>query len=390
MRWSHKGTQLDDRAGMLVKQFKERNAVVVFGAGKIGTELGRILRAYNIFAGFMDNDIRKQEKEIDNSVVFSLDDYRNNKMKQWIVIAASDDNCKDMRSQLEDAGFVYKLDFWMHDEFIKEVFPILSFYYFQKLYVDLAQICVTERCTLRCKKCAHACQNVDKKSPDMDLALVKKSADNFFKYVDVVGEFVLIGGEPFLYQQLGEAIEYIGKNYRDQILRFAITTNGTILPNDYIVDLCKKYDVTIRVSNYSRTLPNLKRRYELFYKKTDDLDVITWETNDKECWLDYGYGEYDRGNNSRDLQCAFDICKTNCREVRGNRYYYCVMARSVSDNMKWNIGCDDYLDLEKLENRKLLFEFQQGYSDKGYLDMCRYCRGAEAKNYLIPAAEQGV
>lgn len=29
-----------------------------------------------------------------------------------------------------------------------------------------------------------------------------------------------------------------------------------------------------------------------------------------------------------------------------------------------------------------------GYSEKGYLDMCRYCHGADCYNYLIPAAQQ--
>ena len=27
-------------------------------------------------------------------------------------------------------------------------------------------------------------------------------------------------------------------------------------------------------------------------------------------------------------------------------------------------------------------------AEKGYLDMCRYCNGARAKNFPIPAAEQ--
>lgn len=56
-----------------------------------------------------------------------------------------------------------------------------------------------------------------------------------------------------------------------------------------------------------------------------------------------------------------------------------------------NIGLDDYLDLGKLsrENYKeKIMEFQLGYSEKGYLDMCNHCRGGEAIKYPIPAGEQ--
>ena len=64
------------------------------------------------------------------------------------------------------------------------------------------------------------------------------------------------------------------------------------------------------------------------------------------------------------------------------------MARSVADNLGMDIGQQDYIDLATIQDRSILLEFQMGFSDKGYLEMCRYCRGAEAKNYLIPAAEQ--
>ena len=51
---------------------------------------------------------------------------------------------------------------------------------------------------------------------------------------------------------------------------------------------------------------------------------------------------------------------------------------------------DDFLDLEKLHGdyKKILMEFELGYSEKGYLDMCRHCNGADAKDLTIPVAEQ--
>ena len=55
------------------------------------------------------------------------------------------------------------------------------------------------------------------------------------------------------------------------------------------------------------------------------------------------------------------------------------------------MGEEDYLDLNDLKERddkKVLLECVMGYSEKGYLDMCNYCNGAEAIKYPIPVAEQ--
>lgn len=388
MKWNRKGQELDQKAKYIVESFLKRKQVYVFGAGLRGTELHSILKYYGIFGGFIDNDYNKQANGYEGARVYSLEEYQNQKSKSWIIIAASDIHSYEIERQLENAGYQKKEDYYYYEEFIKDIFPILSFYHFRKLFVFLAQISVTERCTLHCRKCAHACHNVGITTKDMTLDMAKKSADSFFQYVDIINEFVLIGGEPFLYGELEELVDYIGERYREKILRFSITTNGTILPSDKMLELCKKYRVTIRVSDYSDTLPKLASRYKLFYERTNKLDVIVWKTRKQDCWFDYGYEEIDRGEDISLLKKTFDRCRTDCREVRGSRYYYCVMARSVSENMNWGIGTDDYLELDGLQDKKIFFEYQQGFSDKGYLDLCRHCRGAEAPMFLIPAAEQ--
>lgn len=389
MKWSSPKEELDGKAEVIVKEFRKRKQIVLFGAGKIGEEIRGKLDYYGIFGGFIDNDRQKQSNGKDGMDVYSLEHYLQTQENKWIVISTGEEKYDDICRQLKESGLKEKIDFWKARDFVEEILPIISFYHFNKLYVDLAQISVTERCTLHCQKCAHACQNVDCSKEDMSLEKVKESADYFFKYVDIVSEFVLIGGEPLLYKELSEAIKYIGEYYRNKIMIFSITTNGTIIPDDKFVEVCKKYDVTIRIFDYSNTLPRLSRRYQHLYEKLNGLSVIIWKTDKENSWFDYGFDTIDRGEDTQVLLAAFDGCKTNCREIRGSRYYYCVMARSVPENLGWNIGEKDFLELEGLEDKKLFFEFQQGFSKKGYLDMCRYCRGADAKNYLVPAAEQG-
>lgn len=391
MIWKNKTHELDQAADQLLKNSERWRHIYIFGAGLIGSRIMLTLRKYGIFAGFIDNDVNKQMKGYKGAKVYSLNEYMSTQ-NGFVVIAADSCNIGMIKRQLEDAHLTEEQEFASYEDFTDRIFPVISLYLFDKLFVNITQISLTERCSLRCKKCAHGCFMVDnKKSEDLSIEKVYKSADCFFDKVDYVNEFVLIGGEPLLYQQLPLAIRYIGTRYRKQIGVFSITTNGTILPNQETLKLCTEYDVLFRISNYSMTLPGLKDAY---IRMTDLLDKsgIRYELGKEEKeWMDYGFDYVNRNGSPEELINVFDTCKTPCREIRENRFYFCVMARSVSENMGMHVGKDDYLDLDSLNSesyKRELLEFNLGYSEKGYLDMCNYCHGAEAVQFPIPAAEQ--
>ena len=198
----------------------------------------------------------------------------------------------------------------------------------------------------------------------------------------------MIGGEPFLYQDLEEIIEYIGERYRSKIAIFSITSNGTIIPGQKVLDMCRKYDILIRISNYSGTLKFLEGKYKRLQEVLGKNHVRYLLGRCETQWIDYGFETVAHDGGEEELIRIFDECGTPCREIRGSKYYYCVMARSVSDNLKLGMGEEDYLDLNGLSGKKEFFEFHMGYSEKGYLDMCKRCNGKDAMKYPIPAAEQ--
>ncbi|MDD7333717.1 MAG: 4Fe-4S cluster-binding domain-containing protein [Lachnospiraceae bacterium] len=395
MKWENKGHELDKDADYIVRNFHNHNkGIYIFGAGLIGNDIRPVFEKYQCFKAYIDNDQDKQMHGVDTAKVFSLKEFitKRNQEDGIIIIAADKKNIPLIEVQLCEAGFEKDKDFYTYKKFMQYIFPILSVYEFNRTYVELAQICLTERCTLKCKACAHGCYAVDASNQDMSLDVAKESADNFFTYVDVAKEFVLIGGEPFLYHNLEEIIEYIGKRYRDKMIIFSITTNGTIIPKPAVLKLCYKYNILIRISNYSVKIPRLEKKYDQLVNVLNEAHVQYVLGEKERQWMDYGFQSVDRGKEEKELLSTFDKCKTPCREIRGSRYYYCVMARSVSDNLKFNIGEYDYLDLENIKkyDKKIFQEFELGYSEKGYLDMCNYCNGADAVNYPIPAAEQSV
>lgn len=391
MRWQNKGHEYDRKAHEYIELFCERGEkYYVFGAGYLGGEVKSVLERIGCFAGYIDNDIRKQKTSADGGGAMSLEQYMCLEHKGIIVIAVDQKYAPDIEEQLTEKQLQKGRHYFIWDEFLRRVLPILMAYYFDQVYVELAQISVTERCSLRCKKCAHACNYVGRDVEDMAIDTVCYSADSFFSKVDLCREFVLIGGEPLLYRELPRAVAYIGERYRGKIVHFCITTNGTILPNEELLRVCRQYQVMFRISNYSKQLPHLAGKYRQLTELLD-RNGITYILGDAdEEWMDYGFETVNRCESAAELQNVFDQCRTPCRKIRGSRYYYCVMARSVSENMGMKVGAEDFLDLEKLpaDYRKIWMEFELGYSEKGYLDMCGHCNGAEAVYMPIPAAEQ--
>lgn len=391
MKWTNRRHEIDHYAEELVTNLRSKKKYYVFGAGKLGKELLLLFRAYEQEVVFIDNSEEKQRKGVDGGDVVSLECYLQKK-DGMIIVAASKKNTPIIVEQLEKNQLEEGTDFWLYQEFIDYIFPIISTYFYDKSYVSLAQISLTERCSLKCKKCAHGCYAVDNRvAKDLTLEQVYKSADSFFAKVDFIFEFVLIGGEPLLYQQLSEAIQYIGERYRRQIGIFSITTNGTVVPDEKVLKLCRQYNVLFRISNYSGTIPRLAAAYDRLTAKLQEQGVEYELGRPEGQWMDYGVDHLNRNASEEELIQIFDACRTPCREVRENRYYFCVMARSVSENMGFHIGGDDYLDLDALEGedyKKELLEFNLGYSEKGYLDMCEHCYGAECVSHPIPVAEQ--
>lgn len=390
MKWHSKGHEFDLMAERYIKIFRESGEkIYIFGAGYLGNEVRSVVEYLGCFAGYIDNDIQKQKLGVDGIRVRSLEQYVSLEQKGIIVIAV-EKYVSEIAKQLENNGFSKENNYFIWDDFLKRVLPLLMTYYYNFAYVELAQISVTERCSLRCKKCAHACNYVGRDAKDRTIEEVYQSADAFFSKVNLCRAFVLIGGEPLLYRHLAEVIDYIGKKYRNQMIRFCITTNGTIMPQKELLEACRKYEVMFQISNYSEQLPYLNKKYKTLTETLSANKVRYAIANPDGSWMDYGFDYMDRSCNDEGLQKIFDACQTPCREIRGSRYYFCVMARSVSENMGKGVGIDDFLDLEKLpaDYKKILMEFEMGYSEKGYLDMCRYCNGADSINFKIPIAEQ--
>ena len=394
MKWTDKGHQFDCKKDVFNDMTCGGKGVYVFGTGIVSKNSTEVLSEYGFIIAYIDNDENKQGTTVRGVRVISLDEYMSSDERSVIVTAVRKQNESEIFDQWDKCGLKKGKNYMSIDSVVSSLYPQIMYVLKEKIFVYLTQISLTERCTLKCKKCAHGCYAVSPQKDDFSFETVKESADYFFKFVDKVKFFVLIGGEPLLYHNLDQAIIYIGKRYRNKIESLQISTNGSIIPNQNVINACREYNVNFVISNYSKNVPWIRGRInqltDVLKKEGIKHEVFPEDTE----WMDYGFEYVNRDDDQELLIDVFDKCRTECHEIRGSRFYTCVMARSVSDNlMNGLVGEDDYLELSDLNphvltDKAVFLEYVMGYSDKGYLDMCKHCNGPERDKYIIPASEQ--
>lgn len=390
MKWKNIGHELDDLISYYDLDIGNDLSVFAYGEECYGRRLFEYGKHRNLVAGYVidDFDLNNRTRMRNMKNIFTYSEFIE-KYNCKIVITAKGENAQKIEKKLIEYGKKRYKHYYHWDEFVRKIYPLYELYRYDFLHILHAQISLTERCTLKCKSCCHGCNYVDitRKNVDLSLQMVKRSADTLFANFDRVDRFALLGGEPFLYENLYEAVEYIGEKYRDKINEFYFITNGTIVPSYNVLELCKKYNVAIHISNYSIENAWLKSKYENLANRLNEVGVtyVIEESNNK--WLDFGFDSLI--HSEEEAIDLLNVCGSQCREIRDNRFYYCIMARSYSENTMMNIGADDYLDLSSqiVLNKKSIFEYCLGYSIKGYLEMCRYCNGMNTSK-TIPAGEQ--
>ena len=115
---------------------KWTGSLFIFGAGIIGKNLYAELSAYPalIEMAFIDNDKNKVGTMYENAKIISLDEYlRFDKYNRaLIVIATAHDNISTIEEQLFNMGLSHREDYYTYDEFLGEIFPIVSLYKYGK------------------------------------------------------------------------------------------------------------------------------------------------------------------------------------------------------------------------------------------------------------------
>ena len=144
-------------------------------------------------------------------------------------------------------------------EFLKKNSMVLPY----SLTIEL-----TNRCNLKCTMCPHSKKDI--KGKDMDFNIFKKIVDEIAQFGDKNSCFIPVGlGEPLMYAQLPEALEYITIKCPGSPIN--LTTNGTLLNEENAKMLCKL------LGGSDRLLISLNAGSESVYKSLmgkDKFDLV--------------------------------------------------------------------------------------------------------------------
>jgi organic radical activating enzyme len=273
------------------------------------------------------------------------------------------------------------------NEFMDKYISIFAMYVSNKVYSKHNCFIITTICNLNCKYCLNFTP-YNKQQQHIDLCELKDDVDIYFHVFDRVGLFHVSGGEPLLYPNFNEIIQFIAEKYREKIEVLGISTNGAVVPSDETCEIMKKYNVHVECDDYRRSVQKTKYSYIALINKLRKYGISYHENKTIVFFKTFPPVKSCHDYSDQSLIYKFDKCVEffNGQELKNKHLYSCFYSKFAINAGLIDETLDDYYDLEKfsgsLMDKKILIEFRLGYNNKGYVDFCKYCNGTPNINPL--------
>ncbi len=372
--------------GKLSKDWADVHELTIFGFGKAGRgNIGAICRLFSVKA-IIDNDPLFHGQFYNGIPVMNFKTYQAAGYQNKVVVFTSGNRYNSIAAELEAFGYAEYRDFCDFMTFFDDYFWNLK----KENFIGRIALNITTLCTLNCRHCTmHTPYNKFKKN--FSLENICRDVDLLFHMVDYVGNLLILGGEPFVHPALSEILEYIGKKYKDVIGTVQLITNGTVRVSEDLLQIIKKYDMEIRISDYTKHVPYADKLRQ-FYSDIQRYQ-INFASYSHDKWLNMGFPEEEvnMGNTLEELQKHMKNCSPNCQNINGGRLYYCAQGWSAYQAKLFPLKDSDFLDLEEIKNdedRKEKFRrFYFGEQKDWYFSFCKVCRGWDT-DMTVPGGVQ--
>ncbi|MBD5116145.1 MAG: radical SAM protein [Ruminococcaceae bacterium] len=265
-----------------------------------------------------------------------------------------------------------------------------------KFTMERVGIAVSEVCNLNCRLCgAYSPYRKNNYFPPVDelCDYIKR----YFSIVDYVDLFSVTGGEPLVYRQLPELMDYLLK-YSDQYGKMEIYTNGTTVPSTELLQILKKYGSKFRrfvIDNYGENLS--KKIHEISSVLVEfgiPYDIRDYCSSEMHCggWVDLGKAieKIHTHEEAAELfqKCAIAQKIRFCFDIANGNLFPCGplfnrlnLGLPVDDGDYINL-MDDTLSIE--EQRSKIFNIYNAEC----LGICQYCKGMCDDSPRYKPAEQ--
>ena len=274
----------------------------------------------------------------------------------------------------DDYCFYNRFEMSKREDFVRKCMS--NFDPHEDLIIPYLPVYLTNTCSLNCKKCNNLMPLFHRKAFDFSWGKTKAALECILNEVKELIFCELVGGEPFLFKNLGEILDYVGNS--NKIRQIVIITNATVIPKNEILQKLKKYNVLVRVSDYG-----FFDKMSAFVAALDKYEINVRILQDMK-WNDPG-GINARGRSAEALKKQYNACdfSLKCKYLCEDKIFTCARAASM-----YHLGLfDSQKDILCISEKTTKDDIRSFYlHDEG--DICDYCDLWTSNGKLIPAAEQ--
>ena len=379
MKWKNKGHEFDE----MYKNISDKTNFYLFGAGDYGQQFYNMFKNEINIIGYIDNNPEKIGTMVNGKKCYSLSEIKLLD-DQAIIVTMSQIARVNPVEQLKQMGLRHNIDYYIIEEFIS----VYYVYKYDKVYFSSISFLPSTICNLNCENCLNF-NPYAKQFYVREWDQLIKDVDLFFSCVDYIMLFHVSGGEPMLYKHTADLIEYIDKKYGEKIGTLRTVTNGTVVPKDDVMEKLSKCNIEVTVDDYREAVPRFNDRFDQLLAKLDEYHIKHY-VNKVDSWIDLAPDKTDYSRFSDEQLIAHrDSCNQSWEELRDGKIYSCNYAAYAT--VAGIAGEQDVEETYNLEThiqelkdnpikKKELIEFRLGYTDKGYTNFCKKCRGFTPEN----------
>jgi hypothetical protein len=380
MKWKNKGHEFD----MLGAKIMNLSAIYLFGAGAVGKAVFTKYKDKITIKGFIDSDTKKQHSFFVGTKVYTLGDVRL-QSTEAIVLTVSPTTIPQLHELFNNYGYQMDVNMFTAHTF----FPVFDMYKFGEVCLPSISFLPSTICNLKCKCCLNFSPYI-KQQKVRPLDTLKSDLDLLFSKIDTLLTLHISGGEPFLYKELPELIEYIAQYSASKLGQLELTTNGTIVASDKLCQIMRDSNILLTVDDYRSALPQFESNYAALIQKLKQYG-ISYKIQKAENWIDLAPFDTDNSQLSEDQLCEhFKACAVPWQEYRDGKLWICnysAYAEIAGIQQTEPSECYDMKNSGESNGYELM-EFRLGYSEKGYTQFCKKCRGYGNNNISVASAEQ--
>lgn len=254
-----------------------------------------------------------------------------------------------------------------------------------KRIIPNVEMDLTSRCTLNCRECSHLIpyHRAQGKFRDYPIEELMENVDLLLPKIDACLRFRLLGGEPLMHKQIDVLIRrLIGEK---KIRHIQIVTNGTIIPNESVLQAMQHDKISVNISNYGELVPQREALIDVLKKRGIHIlvepQLLTWRSTG---------GFEDRLYSAEKIHQVFANCSVlECKSLNAGRLYLCPRAFHGQELGMVPKNIAEFIDLRQVDAQAFWEKLERLYENPIGLTTCRFCSGGDYQNApVIPCAQQ--